>query len=68
MKYGDKISGKENVWKNKQRPRESWESCKGVVIKFKDFWVKNHTDFITTQFQYNPSNDCGGGMKMKVVK
>ncbi len=21
-----------------------------------------------TQFQYNPSNDCGGGMKMKVVK
>ena len=22
----------------------------------------------TTQFQYNPSNDCGGGMKMKVVK
>ena len=21
-----------------------------------------------TQFQYNPSNDCGGGMKIKVVK
>ena len=23
---------------------------------------------LMTQFQYNPSNECGGGMKMKVVK
>ena len=24
--------------------------------------------FPKTQFQYNPSNDSGGGMKMKVIK
>ena len=27
-----------------------------------------HFQLHMTQFQYNPSNDCGGGMKMKVVK
>ena len=28
----------------------------------------NGIGYHKTQFQYNPSNDCGGGMKMKVVK
>ena len=46
------------------------ETGQPLWVKFFDFFDKDKGDSQRdkTQFQYNPSNDSGGGMKMKVVK